>query len=105
MSISQRPEDIDIDATIEAGKATLVGKGDLTPIGLNAVLLLPHLVHQIHVLNGMLPQADRFDLCQPCGGAFWGRPGLGVCLGLDFSKRRCSTCGTIRPEPATPRVR
>ena len=44
---------------------------------------------------------DSIDsLCPECGSCTWGRPY--VDLKPDLSRRVCSQCDAIRPEPATP---
>lgn len=58
------------------------------------------LIHEVHVLNGMLSEDKRMDLCPVCAGYTWGRPSLpGIGMHLDFGRRRCSTCAHIRDEP------
>lgn len=43
------------------------------------------------------------DSCDRCGSHKWSRPGLPEPNGNDWSdytKRRCSNCGHIRPDPS-----
>lgn len=45
-------------------------------------------------------QAHPADLCPKCAADTWGRPPLpDTGTGMDFTRRRCSDCDHIRPEP------
>jgi len=37
------------------------------------------------------------DLCPLCAGYTWGRPSESG--SMDFTRRHCSDCGELRPEP------
>lgn len=65
-------------------------QGDATTL----MLLVNSLVADLHRLNK--ESASPQDLCPRCGGRTWSRPG--VPPDLDFSKRKCERCGTIRKE-------
>lgn len=45
----------------------------------------------------LLHMNKNLDMCPDCCGVCWGRPPTGK--GIDYSRRRCSECGKIRPEP------
>jgi len=57
--------------------------------------LVYRLVLQVHRLNKLGNQ--NLDLCPLCAGDTWGRLSDGG--SMDFTRRCCSDCGDIRPEP------
>lgn len=58
-------------------------------------LLVKGLVEDVHRLNDR--QVNPQDLCPLCAGYTWSRPSLGD--DMDYTKRQCSRCDTIRDEP------
>lgn len=67
----------------------------------NLSTLVQVLVHKVHHLNNQLPDDKREILCPMCAGSYFGRPQHPK-GGMDFTKRSCSTCGTIFDEPPQP---
>ena len=57
--------------------------------------LVKRLVGQVHRLNEL--GNHDLDLCPLCAGYTWGRPNGED--GMDFTRRSCSDCSEIRPEP------
>lgn len=66
-------------------------QGDATVL----TLLVKSLVDDLHRLNKL--RRDPQDLCPRCAGYTWGRPSAAD--GMDFTKRQCHRCNTVRPEP------
>lgn len=57
--------------------------------------LIKRLVGQVHKLNEL--GKHDMDLCPLCAGYTWGRPSENG--SMDFTRRHCSDCGELRPEP------
>ena len=62
--------------------------------------LVKRLVNQVHQLNNRLPDGIREDLCPECAEPYWSRPGCGLDFNSNYTRRVCSTCYTVRDEPA-----
>ena len=52
-----------------------------------------------NILNSDSAMRGHDDLCPVCASCCWGRPRLPDDSGMDFTRRQCSTCYEIRPEP------
>jgi hypothetical protein len=63
-------------------------------------LQVKYLVGRIHELNEYAVK-EKKDLCKLCAGYTWGRPLIkdGMDFESDYTRRQCSNCGEIRPEP------
>lgn len=97
---------IDLKGIKERAEAWIMGSGKYSwqkpeADAYAAKTLVARLVRQVKVLNDGLE--NPIDICPECCATCWHRPGKpGVhedWFAEDFTKRRCSDCGEIRPDP------
>lgn len=85
----------------EKAEGVWAGKGPKWPgardDAANLSALVQVLVSKVHHLNNQLSPDERENLCPLCASSYFSRP-RSKDGELDFSKRECSTCGTVRDE-------